>query len=55
MDLAEAEARFGASGARDGWNTAPAAAGGDAGGDAGGEPYFFVSNPAVGLWKRADT
>ena len=50
MDPAEAEARFGASGARDGWNTAPGAGGGR-----GGEPYFFVSNPAVGLWKRADT
>ena len=49
MDLAEAEDRFGASGARDGWNRAPGAGG------RGGEPYFFVSNPAVGLWKRADT
>ena len=48
MDLGEAEARFGASGARDGWNTAPGAGG-------CGESYFFVSNPAVGLWKRADT
>ena len=49
MGLDEAEERFGASGARDGWNSAPAFGG------RGGEPYFFVSNPAVGLWKRADT
>lgn len=54
MGLDEAEARFGASGARDGWNRAPGGGNGSAGGR-GGEPYFFVSNPAVGLWKRADT
>lgn len=45
MSLGDAEARFGTSGARDGWNDPPR----------GGEPYFFVSNPAIGLWKRADT
>ena len=44
MGLAEAEERFGASRAQDGRNRSP-----------GGEDYFFVSNPALGLWKRADT
>jgi nickel-dependent lactate racemase len=43
MALREAEARFGSADAKDGWNRGP-----------DGTDYFFISNPAVGLWKVAE-
>lgn len=42
-DLQHMQGRYMAEGIKDGWNTTE-----------DGEEYYFVSNPAVGLWAHAD-